>query len=141
VVKVPRWVPCQLSPSAHEAECVEDRPANQEIICITTASNRHLRRALLGGSTSSSLSPTDYSFSPTEPIFSSISSLSDADGDEPGIPRLELHAHPKSGVPMTVTVYPVLGVSESGKPIRIDMLQAGEYVGCPSPLSIASGTR
>jgi hypothetical protein len=38
---------------------------------------------------------------------------------------LELHCHPKSGVPMTVIVN--LGEEgSSGKKIRIDMLQAGE---------------
>lgn len=41
-------------------------------------------------------------------------------------PRVEMHCHPKAGVPMTVVIHPVMGISESGKAIRIDMLQAGE---------------
>lgn len=40
---------------------------------------------------------------------------------------IELHCHPRNGVPMTVIFHPAPGMTESGKPIRIDMLQAGEY--------------
>ena len=53
-----------------------------------------------------------------------------SEGSDGGVlnlePTLEVHCHPKAGVPMTVIVHPVEGMSESGKSIRIDMLLAGE---------------
>lgn len=86
---------------------------------MTRASNRHLRQALAPNQVSLSTSPS--ACSPMESTVFSLDSYED-----PSLPRLELHAHPKSGVPMTVIVHPAPGTSDSGKSIRVDMLQAGE---------------
>ncbi|KAG7562350.1 hypothetical protein FFLO_02242 [Filobasidium floriforme] len=131
----------------------------EEIICLTPASNRHLRQAFHAQPHHclSPLSPTSASIStlsseshplasPTEPTYFSSPPFEHSPGfntgygygygytgngystsgsDEEG-KSVELHCHPKSGVPMTVIVD--LGAeSVSGKKVRIDMLQAGEY--------------
>lgn len=108
------------------------RFVSQNIICVTTASHRQLRRAFFPDMTSSidsnNSSPGSWRSSFSNFYSPDVESVvfSWSDEDECTGPKLELHAHPKSGVMMTVMVHPVDGESESGKVIRIDMLQAGE---------------
>ena len=130
---------------------IRSRPGSQEIICLTPASNRHLRQAFHAqphhclsptspASTSSTghlalASPVDSTYFSAPHLQHSPGSFnlgygyagngySTSNSDEEG-KSVELHCHPKSGVPMTVIVD--LGdESVSGKKIRIDMLQAGE---------------
>lgn len=98
--------------------------ASQNIICITTASNRHLRRAFAAQMQLSSSHEHACLYSPG--IEATYYSFLHRPGDI-GSSSLELHCHPRSGVPMTVIFHPAPGSSESGKSVRIDMLQAGEY--------------
>lgn len=57
--------------------------------------------------------------------YSTTSSSNDNTGSDEEGKSLELHCHPKSGVPMTVIV-DLGSESLSGKRIRVDMIQAGE---------------
>lgn len=138
----------------------------QEVICITPASIRHLRRALCpdmsilpsysprpsfdlatshrpsflyplnaGTDHQAPQSPTgsfvsmDQSsahFSHLSPPHSSRGIDSGWDESNTG-PGLQVLCHPKNGVPMTVIYHPG-PESDSGKPIKIDMLLSGEWV-------------